>query len=202
MSNIGKHVLLPFLPLKEFEMLRALLELDLSESFHLPEKPRMLEYDILFFRKDFRTNFILVPTSPWALKAKKEKEIKHFYEDYFKEMIIVNKENDDAAEKLTDGPKHLLAKEFSHMPRKNGPIRSFFRGSSVFDEDDPASNSDKPASSNDKPISSNDTSAPNTLDTARTQHRPSSHSTSSMSPLEERNKLKRRRDDIGEPELQ
>ena len=153
-SNVGKHVLLPFLPLKEFEMLRA-LELDLSESFHLPEKPRMLEYDILFFRKDFRTNFILVPTSPWALKAKKEKEIKHFYEDCFEEMIVVNKENDDAAEELTDGPKHLLAEEFSHMPRKNGPIQSFFRGSSVFDENGPASGNGNPSSSNDKPASSN-----------------------------------------------
>lgn len=178
-SNVGKHVLLPFLPLKEFEMLRS-LELDLSESFHLPEKPKMLEYDILFFRKDFRTNFILVPTSPWALKAKKEKEIKHFYEDCFEEMIVVNKENDDAAEELTDGTKHLLAEEFSHMPRKNGPIQSFFRGSSVFDENGPASSNGKPSSngntssSNNNPASSNSNPASSNDNPSSSNGKPSS----------------------------
>lgn len=182
--NVGKHVLLPFLPLKGFEMLRA-LELDLSESFHLPEKPRMLDYNILLFREDFRTKFILVPTSTWAIKAKKEKEIKHFYEDCFEEMIVVNKEYDDAAEELTDGPEHLLAEEFKNFPRKNGPIRSFFRGSSVFDDNatsnikEPSSN-DNPASINDKPssngnaASSNDNYVPETVDVARTQQRLSS----------------------------
>jgi hypothetical protein len=137
-SSIGKYVLLPFLPQGECEILGG-FEVDFSEHFHLPEKPKFLYYDILLFRDGFRTNFILVPTSKWAIKQKKEKEKKHFLEGWFEEMIAVSKENDDATEEVTDGPTRLLEEEFGHMPRKNGPIRSFFRGSSVFlDEDEPA----------------------------------------------------------------
>jgi hypothetical protein len=169
-KRIGKTIALPFFPLAEYNCLRE-VELDLNESFEMPEKHKMLEYDIRLFRHDFRTKFIMVPTSSWALKAKKEKEIEHFYEDCFEEMLVVNKENDEAAERLTDGPKNLLTEEFKQFPRKNGPTQSFFRGSSVFNEDglssndnptssdvNPASSKDKPASSNDKP-SSNDNPA-------------------------------------------
>lgn len=176
---ICETIELPFSPLCEFIILRS-IEMDLNESFDLPDKPAMFEYDIRLFRDDFRTKFIIVPCSTWAIKAKKEKDLEHFYEDCFEEMIVVKKDEDDSTSaETTDDTRHLLSDEFNDIPCKNGPIPGFFRGSSVFDEERPVHGSEDLSSPHDhdpKPdpninsgrsASSNDESHPITHDASR-----------------------------------
>lgn len=92
---MSKYRALPYFPYKECEWFKT-TEINLNEIFELPDEPTMFNFVSMVFRDGSRTKLIIMPDTPWAVQAKKDKWIEHFYEDYIEDTIAVDDKGDNS----------------------------------------------------------------------------------------------------------